>query len=74
MKKRTFVYTYKDKPYGVAGETELDLMEYISKKKEADANVKAVLDSILGNGERIGELERQVAELRAEIEVLKGEK
>lgn len=71
--KKTALIKYKGKPVFVAPVVDLELKDFVSKQKEAERYLDEVLSFKEAHDQKLLELEKEVAELKKEIKILKGE-
>ena len=71
--KKTALIKYKGKPIFVAPVVDLELKDFVSKQKEAERYLDEVLKFKESHDQKLLELEKEVAELKKEIRILKGE-
>lgn len=73
MRKKVIVIKKEEKPVYVADLRDLDIMEFISLKKEAEINKRELIEDYNSLKAQIAELTEAVLQLKAEIDYLKGE-
>lgn len=73
MRKKVIVIKKEDKPVYVADLRDLDIMDFISLKKEAEINKRELIEDYNSLKAQIAELTEAVLQLKAEIDFLKGE-
>lgn len=73
MRKKVIVIKKEDKPVYVADLRDLDIMDFISLKKEAEINKRELIEDYNSLKAQIAELTEAVLQLKAEIDYLKGE-
>ena len=73
MRKKAIVIKKEDKPVYVADLRDLDIMDFISLKKEAEINKRELIEDYNSLKAQIAELTEAVLQLKAEIDYLKGE-
>ena len=73
MRKKVIVIKKEDKPVYVADLRDLDIMDFISLKKEAESNKRELIEDYNSLKAQIAELTEAVLQLKAEIDYLKGE-
>ena len=73
MRKKVIVIKKEDKPVYVADIRDLDIMDFISLKKEAEINKRELIEDYNSLKAQIAELTEAVLQLKAEIDYLKGE-
>lgn len=73
MRKKVIVIKKGDKPVIVADLRDLDIMDFISLKKEAEINKRELIEDYNSLKAQIVELTEAVLQLKAEIDYLKGE-
>lgn len=73
MRKKVIVIKKEDKPVYVADLRDLDIMDFISLKKEAETNKRELIEDYNSLKAQIAELTEAVLQLKAEIDYLKGE-
>ena len=73
MRKKVIVIKKEDKPVYVADLRDLDIMDFISLKKEAEINKRELIEDYNSMKAQIAELTEAVLQLKAEIDYLKGE-
>lgn len=73
MRKKVIVIKKGEKPVYVADLRDLDIMEFISLKKEAEINKRELIEDYNSLKAQIAELTEAVLQLKAEIDYLKGE-
>jgi predicted nucleic acid-binding Zn-ribbon protein len=71
--KKTALIKYKGKPVFVAPVVDLELRDFVSKQKEAEVYLDDVLKFKEAHDQKLLELEKEVAELKKQIKILKGE-
>jgi predicted nucleic acid-binding Zn-ribbon protein len=72
MKKATLI-KYKGKPVFIAPVIDLELKDFVSKQKEAEVYLDEVLSFKEAHDQKLLELEKEVAELKKQVKILKGE-
>lgn len=72
MKKATLI-KYKGSLVFVAPVVDLELKDFVSKQKEAEKYLDDVLKFKEAHDQKLSELEAEIAELKKEIKILKGE-
>lgn len=72
MKKATLI-KYKGKLVFVAPVVDLELKDFVSKQKEAEKYLDEVLKFKEAHDHKLSELEAEIAELKKEVKILKGE-
>ena len=73
MRKKVIVIKKEDKPVYVADLRDLDVMDFIALKKEAEINKRKLIEDYNSMKAQIAELTEAVLALKAEIDFLKGE-
>ncbi len=73
MRKKVIVIKKEDKPVYVADLRDLDIMDFIALKKEAEINKRELIEDYNSLKAQIAELTEAVLQLKAEIDYLKGE-
>ena len=73
MRKKVIVIKKGDKPVIVADLRDLDIMDFIALKKEAEINKRELIEDYNSLKAQIAELTEAVLQLKAEIDYLKGE-
>ena len=73
MRKKVIVIKKEDKPVYVADLRDLDIMDFISLKKEAEINKRELIEDYNSLKAQIAELTEAVLALKGEIDYLKGE-
>lgn len=73
MRKKVIVIKKEDKPVYVADLRDLDIMDFIALKKEAETNRRELIEDYNSLKAQIAELTEAVLQLKAEIDYLKGE-
>ena len=71
--KKTALIKYKGKPIFVAPVIDLELKDFVSKQKEAESYLDEVLKFKEAHDQKLSELEKEVAELKKQVRILKGE-
>lgn len=71
--KKTALIKYKGKPIFVAPIIDLELKDFVSKQKEAESYLDEVLKFKEAHDQKLSELEKEVAELKKQVKILKGE-
>ena len=73
MSKQAIVIFHEEKPIIIAElKSFVDSTEFIKKREECKANMNEILKEQKAKDERIARLEKQLANLEHEINVLKG--
>ena len=73
MSKQAIVIFHEEKPIIIAElKSFVDSTEFIKKREECKANMNELLKEQKAKDERIARLEKQIANLEHEINVLKG--
>lgn len=73
MRKKVIVIKKEEKPVYVADLRDLDIMDFIALKKEAETNKRELIEDYNSLKAQIAELTEAVLQLKAEIDYLKGE-
>lgn len=73
MRKKAIVIKKEEKPVYVADLRDLDIMDFIALKKEAETNKRELIEDYNSLKAQIAELTEAVLQLKAEIDYLKGE-
>ena len=73
MRKKTIIIKHGENPIYVADTRDLDIMEFLSLKKEAETNLATLVADYHNLKDRVEELEKGYDELLSEIALLKGE-
>lgn len=73
MRKKVIVIKQGEKPVYVADLRDLDIMDFIALKKEAEINKRELIEDYNSLKAQIAELTEAVLQLKAEIDYLKGE-
>ena len=71
--KKTALIKYKGKPIFVAPIIDLELKDFVSKQKEAESYLDEALKFKEAHDQKLSELEKEVAELKKQVKILKGE-
>lgn len=71
--KKTALIKYKGNPIFVAPVIDLELKDFIAKQKEAESYLDEVLKFKEAHDQKLLELEKEVAELKKQVRILKGE-
>lgn len=74
MKAKVIELKYEGKTIAVAKLTEMDIMDFVTKKKWADLELAKLKEGYDAKTERIKNLEGKVSELENKIALLLGEK
>ena len=74
MKAKVIELKYEGKTIAVAKLTEMDIMDFVTKKKWADLELAKLKERYDAKTERIKNLEGKVSELENKIALLLGEK
>ena len=73
MRKKTIIIKHGENPIYVADTRDLDIMEFLSLKKEAETNLASLVADYHNLQDRVATLEESYAEILHEIKILKGE-
>jgi predicted nucleic acid-binding Zn-ribbon protein len=71
--KKTALIKYKGEVIFVAPVIDLELKDFVSKQKEAEKYLDDVLSFKEAHDQKLSELEKEVAELKKQVRILKGE-
>lgn len=71
--KKTALIKYKGSLVFVAPVVDLELKDFVSKQKEAEKYLGEVLSFKEAHDQKLLELEKEVAELKKQVRILKGE-
>ena len=74
MKAKVIELKYEGKTIAVAKLTEMDIMDFVTKKKWADLELAKLKERYDAKTERIKNLEGKVSELERKVALLLGEK
>lgn len=73
MNKKTFTIKYNETPIYVGDIREMGIMDFLTAKREAEANLATLIADYHNLQDRVAELEKGYDELLKEIALLKGE-
>ena len=73
MNKKAVILRYGDKPLAIMGVVDMPVMDFLTTKKEAEANLKALISERDSYREQIAIIKEELAEVKREIALLKGE-
>lgn len=71
--KKTALIKYKGSLVFVAPVVDLELKDFVSKQKEAEKYLDEVLSFKEAHDQKLSELEAEIAELKKQVRILKGE-
>lgn len=73
MNKKTFTIKYNETPIYVGDIREMGIMDFLTAKREAEANLATLVADYHNLQDRVAALEESCAEILHEIKILKGE-
>lgn len=73
MNKKTFTIKYNETPIYVGDIREMGIMDFLTAKREAEANLATLVADYHNLQDRVTALEESYAEILHEIKILKGE-